>query len=151
MLGEQIGHETGQITGTRVLPGDGSAVQVEASLQVGGTLLGIPVNDIGTYLSVARPDGTLFGQGQGVAVTDDGETVAWNGQGVVRFHRSRHGGLMARSHLFRDNIGAPGPPERHRRGIRVRHRRDRQERGHDLRVEVGNPLAQRWARERARS
>jgi hypothetical protein len=85
MLGEQIGHETGQITGTRVLPSDGSAVQVEVSFQASGTLLGIPVNDMGTYVSVTRPDGTLFGDGQGVAITDDGEMVAWKGRGVGRF------------------------------------------------------------------
>jgi hypothetical protein len=85
MIGEQIGHETGQITGTRVLPSDGGAVQVEVSFQASGTLLGIPVTDMGTYASVTRPDGTLFGEGQGVAITDDGEMVAWKGQGVGRF------------------------------------------------------------------
>ena len=48
MLGEQIGQERGQITGMRVLPGDGSAVQVEFSFQASGTLLGIPVGRLVT-------------------------------------------------------------------------------------------------------
>jgi hypothetical protein len=85
MLGEQIGEETGQITGMRVLPDEGAGPKVEVSFQASGTLLGAPGNDIGTYVSVTRPDGTLFGDGQGVIMTDQGEAVAWRGQGVGRF------------------------------------------------------------------
>ncbi len=85
MLGEQIGEETGQITGMRVLPDEGAGPKVEVSYQASGTLLGTHVNDMGTYVSVTRPDGTLFGDGQGVAMTDDGEMASWRGQGVGRF------------------------------------------------------------------
>jgi hypothetical protein len=85
MLGEQIGEETGQITGMRVLPGDGGGPKVEVSFQSSGTLLGAHVSDMGTYVSVTRPDGTLFGDGQGVIMTEDGEMAAWRGQGVGRF------------------------------------------------------------------
>ena len=85
MLGEQIGEETGQITGMRVLPDEGTGSKVEVSFQSSGTLLGAHVSDMGTYLSVARPDGTLFGDGQGVGMTDDGEVATWRGQGVGRF------------------------------------------------------------------
>ena len=52
MLGEQIGEETGQITGMRVLPDQGHAAKVEVSFQQTGTLLGAHVNDMGTYISV---------------------------------------------------------------------------------------------------
>lgn len=85
MLGEQIGQETGQITGMRVLPGDGGGVKVEVSFQSSGTLLGMQGSNIGTYVSVTRPDGSLSGEGQGVVMTGDGETASWHGHGVGRF------------------------------------------------------------------
>jgi hypothetical protein len=93
MLGEQIGEETGQITGMRVLPDEGAGPKVEVSFQASGTLLGAHVNNIGTYVSVTRPDGTLFGEGQGIAMTDDGEAAAWRGQGAGRF--TGHGTAVA--------------------------------------------------------
>ena len=84
MLGEQIGEETGQITGMRVLPDEGAGPRVEVSFQSSGTLLGVHLSDMGTYVSAARPDGTLFGDGQGIGLTDNGEVVTWRGQGVGR-------------------------------------------------------------------
>ncbi len=84
MLGEQIGEETGQIIGTRVLPDEGAGPKVEVSFQSSGTMLGIHESNMGTYLSVARPDGTLFGEGQGIIMTEEGEVVTWRGQGVGR-------------------------------------------------------------------
>ena len=50
MLGEQIGEETGQITGMRVLPDEGHGTKVEVSFQASGTMLGAHVNDMGTYV-----------------------------------------------------------------------------------------------------
>lgn len=85
MLGEQIGEETGQITGIRVLPDEGHGAKVEASFQASGTLLGIHGNNMGTYVSAARPDGTRFIEGQGIATSDEGEVVTWRGQGAGRF------------------------------------------------------------------
>lgn len=84
MLGEQILEEAGQIIGTRVLPDEGAGPKVEVSFQSSGTVLGIHENDMGTYVSTARPDGTLFGEGQGILMTDDGEVLIWRGQGVGR-------------------------------------------------------------------
>ncbi len=84
MLGEQIGEETGQITGMRVLPDEGAGPKVEVSFQTSGTIFGIHENDMGTYVSTARPDGTFFGEGQGIITTGDGEVVTWRGQGVGR-------------------------------------------------------------------
>ena len=85
MLGEQIGEDTGQITGMRVLPDEGAGTKMEVSFQTNGTLLDAPVSYIGTYLSAARPDGTLFGDAQGIAMTGDGEMGTWRAQGVGRF------------------------------------------------------------------
>ena len=99
MLGEQIGEETGQITGMRVLPDQGHAAKVEVFLQQTGTLLGAHVNDMGTYISVTRPDGTLFGDGQGVTMTEDGEMATWRGQGVGRF-TGRGGAVSYRGAIY---------------------------------------------------
>jgi hypothetical protein len=85
MLGEQLGQESGQITGMRVLPSDGGGPKVEVSIQTSGRLLDADVTNMGTYVSVVRPDGTLFGEGQGVLMTGEGETVTWTGAGVGRF------------------------------------------------------------------
>ena len=73
MLSNQIGEEAGQVTGTRVLPDEGAGPKVEMSIQESGTLLGVPVSEMCTFVSVIRPAGTLFAHGQGVATTDDGE------------------------------------------------------------------------------
>ncbi|MGW6568795.1 hypothetical protein [Streptomyces sp. NPDC054975] len=84
MLGDLIGEEQGETTGIRVLSTDGGHPVMEASFQATGTLLGVAVKDMGTYESVVRADGTLFGEGQGVTMTQDGETVTWHGSGVGR-------------------------------------------------------------------
>jgi hypothetical protein len=93
MLGEQIGEETGQITGIRVLSDEGGAAKVEVSFQANGTLLGAHVSNMGTYISVARPDGTLFGEGQGITMTEKGETATWRGHGVGHF--TGHGSAVS--------------------------------------------------------
>ena len=84
MLGEQIAHEQGQVTGLRVLAGE-AGPKVEVSFTSSITLLGVHGTNMGTYVSVTRPDGSLFGEGQGVVMTDDGEMAAWQGQGAGRF------------------------------------------------------------------
>ena len=44
--------------------------------------LGVDAHQIGTYCSEGRPGGSLFGEGQGVIVTPDGQMATWKGQGV---------------------------------------------------------------------
>jgi hypothetical protein len=85
VLGEQLGEEIGQITGMRILPTESGTPKVEVSFQATGTFAGHTVNDMGTYESVQRPDGSLFGHGQGVAMTPEGDTLSWVGQGAGRF------------------------------------------------------------------
>ena len=84
MLGEQVGESKGKITARRVLPSDGGA-KVEVSFEGSGTLLGSETFEIGTYWSVVRPDGTLYGEGQGLGMTKDGSSATWVGQGAGRF------------------------------------------------------------------
>jgi hypothetical protein len=55
------------------------------SFQSSDKILGIDATNIGTYVSVMRPDGTVYGEGQGVLMTVDGEAVTWTGSGVGRF------------------------------------------------------------------
>ena len=85
MLGEMIGEVRGKITGNRVLPSEGQAPKVETSQQQSGKILGVEVTDMGTYWSVVRAGGGLYGEGQGVTMTKDGEAAAWTAQGVGRF------------------------------------------------------------------
>jgi hypothetical protein len=84
MLGEELGSEQGQITMRRVLPSEGHGARMEVSFEASGTLAGVQVNDIGTYVAEARPDGTLQGEGQGVIMSADGEMATWRGQGAGR-------------------------------------------------------------------
>src|SRR5436853_4050896 len=77
MLGDKLGDETGKITSQRVLPNPGGGPKMETSFQASGTLLGVAATDIGTYSAVVRPDGSLYGEGQGVAMGKSGEAATW--------------------------------------------------------------------------
>jgi hypothetical protein len=61
----QIGEETGQITGMRVLPDGSAGSKVEVSFQASGTVMGVHGNNVGTYGSVTWPDGTLSVRARG--------------------------------------------------------------------------------------
>jgi hypothetical protein len=84
MLGEKIGEEQGQVIGTRVVSVEGGSAAVEVTFQGTGTVYGETVTDMGTYLSEMRPDGTLFGGGQGVITTAGGASATWHGEGIGR-------------------------------------------------------------------
>ena len=51
-----------------------------------------------TYWSMVRPDGVLYGEGQGILMTKDGEMVTWRGQGVGRFKAG--GGVSWRGAVY---------------------------------------------------
>jgi hypothetical protein len=82
MLGEKIGEGSGKVIVRRVLPNPGGGPKVETSFQSSGFLLGIEEMETGTYTAAIRPDGTLFGEGQGVIMSKDGDLATWVGQGV---------------------------------------------------------------------
>jgi hypothetical protein len=84
MLGEQIGESRGKRTGRRVLSVD-NGFSVEVAFETAGKLLGIETNEVGTYTSGSRPDGTLYGEGQGVILGADGSNATWKGSGVGKF------------------------------------------------------------------
>ena len=82
MLGEKIGAGSGKVTTRRVLQNPGGGARVETSFQGSGSLLGTDNREIGTYTAALRPDGTLFGEGQGLITSKDGDMATWAGQGV---------------------------------------------------------------------
>jgi hypothetical protein len=97
MLGDQIGELRGKRTGRRALSVD-SGFKMEVSFEDAGKLLGADVQEVATYCSTPRPDGTIFGEGQGMMVTSSGEAATWKGQGVGKFTAS--GGVSFRGAIY---------------------------------------------------
>lgn len=81
MLGEVIGELTGKITGMRVLPME-CCPKIESTFQDTGKILDVDVTDIGTFWSLFKEDGGIYGEGRGMFMTNDGEIVTWTGQGI---------------------------------------------------------------------
>ena len=98
MLGEKIGEFQGHVTSRRVLPSNGGGPVVETTAEFEGPLLGVPSTNIVTYESEVRPDGSLFGEGQGVSMSAQGDMGSWSGQGVGRFTEA--GGVSFRGSIF---------------------------------------------------
>ncbi|MGH6626681.1 MAG: hypothetical protein ACRECD_09085 [Burkholderiaceae bacterium] len=82
MQGEKIGDETGKVTSQRVLPNPAGGPKMETSFEAKLTLLGVEAKETGTYWSVVRPDGSLYGEGQGIVMGKQGDLATWIGQGV---------------------------------------------------------------------
>ena len=83
-LGELIEDSTGKITGQRVL--DVEIPKMETSFAMEGNYRGISCTHVGTYTSVLREGGVLYGEGQGIITTEDGQGMAtWTGQGIGKF------------------------------------------------------------------
>src|SRR5262245_48869258 len=83
MLGEKIGKMSGKISSQRVLSVAHSGLKIESSFGATGSLLDTDVKQTGTYCTVIRPDGTLYGEGQGVMMLlKEGKMATWTGHGV---------------------------------------------------------------------
>ncbi len=80
MLGELIEESKGKRTARRVL--STHPLTLEVSFEAAGKLFGGDVMEIVTYTAHARPDGSLYGEGEGVYMTSAGEIVSWKGAGV---------------------------------------------------------------------
>jgi hypothetical protein len=96
MLGEQIGESTGKRLVRRILSVEPTTAEV--SFEDTGHMVGVPTNGTGTYTSVVHADGSIFGQGQGLIVTADGEGITWTGTGVGHFGAG--GAVSYRGMLF---------------------------------------------------
>ena len=82
MLGDLIVEGTGKTVVRRVLSTD--PLTVETSFEDKGKVLGIDMAGFGTFTGVFRPDGSIFGEGEGVYVTLDGDMVTWKGSALGR-------------------------------------------------------------------
>jgi len=98
MLGDKLGNTTGKVVLRRVLAAGASATRVETTQQGVGTLLGVELREMGTYESELRPDGTLYGSGQGLYMGSGGEMATWTGQGVGTLKKG--GGVSFRGALY---------------------------------------------------
>jgi hypothetical protein len=83
MLGDKIGESKGKRIVRRILSTNPPTAEV--SFEDSGTMAGVAANGSGTYTSVIRPDGSIFGQGQGLIITVDGESILWTGTGLGKF------------------------------------------------------------------
>jgi hypothetical protein len=94
MLGDLTYEHKGKVIGQRVLEvatgkeeEEGVLPKIETTFSADAKLKGtIDITDTGTYWSIVRPGGILYGEGQGFYITKDssGETATWTGQGVGR-------------------------------------------------------------------
>ena len=82
MLGELIGESTGKRIVRRVL--GTSPLKVEVTFEDSGKMLGIATTGLGTYTSVVSLDGSVYGEGQGLISTLEGDAVLWKGSGKGR-------------------------------------------------------------------
>ena len=83
MLGELISETTGKRIVRRVLSTEPPTAEV--SFEDSGHMFGVLTTGIGTYTSVVRPDGSIYGQGEGITMTQDGEGITWKGTGLGKF------------------------------------------------------------------
>jgi len=96
MLGDVLGELTGKRIVRRVLSVD--PTKVEISFEESGQMLGVATNSFGTYTSMIRPDGSLYGEGVGVMVSREGDMVSWVGSGQGKF--TPGGGVSYRGILY---------------------------------------------------
>jgi hypothetical protein len=99
MVGDKLGNLTGKVMLRRVLPSPGQgAARTETTQRGTGTLLGVEFQDMSTYESEVRPDGTLYGSGQGVCMGKGGALATWVGHGVATV--TKGGGSAFRGAIF---------------------------------------------------
>lgn len=58
---------------------------MEVTFRATGKLAGMESKDLGTYWSAVRPGGFLYGEGQSIIMTKDGDSIVWVGQGTGHF------------------------------------------------------------------
>ena len=85
MLGEQIGEFQGKVIGQRVLPFEGPIPKMETTVEFSGPLVGIQSTTTVTYVTIPRADGSIYGQGQGVVMTAEGDMATFQAAGIGNF------------------------------------------------------------------
>jgi hypothetical protein len=90
MLGELIVEARGKRVVRRTLSSE--PLKVEVSFEDAGKVLGVDYTGFGTYWSEVRPDGTLYGEGEGAYLAGNEGIVSWRGSGVGRL---KEGGAVS--------------------------------------------------------
>jgi hypothetical protein len=110
MLGRQIvPDELGKVIGARVLPAEGGGPRLELTFQTSLTVLGVRAHNTGTVTSTALPTGVMHADGQGIAMGEGGEMVAWTFNGVG--HPTGPGMAATFSGIVRFTTAAPNLAE----------------------------------------
>jgi hypothetical protein len=110
MLGEQYAELKGTTTGQRVLDIEGPTI--ETSVSVSGTMKGIQVQEILTFVGTPTAEkGVIHGIGKGVVMTSGGETgesemATYTGEGIGRLGSS--GSIKWRGSVFFRTSSAGG-------------------------------------------
>jgi hypothetical protein len=90
-IGNLTYQENGRVTGKRVLDVNGPVM--ENSYSASGTLKGnIPVTNIGTIKVFIRSGGAIYGEGQGVMLSRNGEIATWISQAIG--HADQNGNVI---------------------------------------------------------
>src|SRR5262249_25399598 len=90
--------ERGKISGHRVVRSGAGGPRMEVTFEATGKMLGVEHRNIGTYWAAMRPGGFLYGEGQGMLMTKDGDSVVWVGQGTGHFKAG--GGIQWRGAVY---------------------------------------------------
>jgi hypothetical protein len=100
MLGELLFESKGKITGQRVLSVLNGMPKLEISVTGSGIFTGsLEVTETWTYWAIQRPDGTSYGEGNGIVMTKDGSEVATaTGRGEGK--RTESGKMRYKSAIF---------------------------------------------------
>ncbi|TLX66615.1 MAG: hypothetical protein E6L03_08900 [Thaumarchaeota archaeon] len=86
MLGELIGEMEGKISSQRVIDVEGPTM--ETSVLASGSLKGVQVTEILTYVANPTSKGVLHGVGNGLITTEDGDIATYTGEGIGRVDAS---------------------------------------------------------------
>jgi hypothetical protein len=97
-LGDKLGNVTGKVVLRRVLLSASGAARTESTQRGTGMLVGVRFQEMTSYESELRADGTLFGAGQGIYMGTEDEMATWTGQGVGTL--SKDGGVSFRGAIY---------------------------------------------------
>ncbi len=81
MLGKPYFEGKGKTLGIRVIDVNSGSPKVEYVFSFGGLMNGVNVTVTETALVAFRANGSGYGAGQGIIMTNDGEVATYNGQG----------------------------------------------------------------------
>ena len=83
MLGELIGETRGKRIVRTVL--SSTPFKVQVSFEDAGKMVGVDVTGFGSYTSEVRPDGSIYGEGNGIYMSGPGEAITWTATGIGKF------------------------------------------------------------------